>query len=103
MSEIKHVHLYRNGDVLGSREAAVEKLKGFVGDNQNSDLDGVAILARYNSTDSSVQTLVGFVYEGSDKAHKSITIFDNEGSSAATDGEIGKLRTELENKIAEAL
>lgn len=97
MSKIKHIHLYRNGDVLGSRELAVEKLKGFVSDNQDSDLDGVAILARYNSTDGSVQTLVGFVYEGSDKAHKSITIFDNE----ATDGEISKLKAEIESKIAE--
>lgn len=101
MSKIKHIHLYRNGEVLGNRDLAVDKLKGFLNDNQDSDLDGVAILARYNSTSGDttiVKTIVGFVYEGSNGTPKSITIFDNE----ATEGEISNLKTEIENKIYEA-
>lgn len=101
MSKIKHIHLYRNGEVLGNRNLAVDKLKGFLNDNQDSDLDGVAILARYNSTSGDttiVKTIVGFVYEGSNGTPKSITIFDNE----ATEGEISNLKTEIENKIYEA-
>ena len=102
MSKIKHIHLYRNGEVLGNRNLAVDKLKGFLNDNQDSDLDGVAILARYNSTSGDttiVKTIVGFVYEGSNGTPKSITIFDNE----ATEGEIGKLKTEIETKINDTL
>lgn len=101
MSKIKHIHLYRNGEVLGNRDLAVDKLKGFLNDNQDSDLDGVAILARYNSISGDttiVKTIVGFVYEGSNGTPKSITIFDNE----ATEGEISNLKTEIENKIYEA-
>ena len=102
MSKIKHIHLYRNGKVLGNRDLAVDKLKGFLNDNQNSDLDGVAILARYNSTSGDttiVKTIVGFVYEGSNGTPKSITIFDNE----ATEGEISNLKTEIETKINDTL
>ena len=102
MSKIKHIHLYRNGEVLGNRDLAVDKLKGFLNDNQNSDLDGVAILARYNSTSGDttiVKTIVGFVYEGSNGTPKSITIFDNE----ATEGEISNLKTEIETKINDTL
>lgn len=66
-------------------------------------MDGVAILARYNSTSNGVQTLVGFVYGGDGTNNNSITIFDNEGSSAATGGEIATLRTDLEKKISDAL
>ena len=101
MSKIKHIHLYRNGEVLGNRDLAVGRLKDFLNDNQDSDLDGVAILARYNSTSGDttiVKTIVGFVYEGSNGTPKSITIFDNE----ATEGEISNLKTEIENKINEA-
>lgn len=101
MSKIKHIHLYRNGEVLGNRDLAVDKLKGFLNGNQDSDLDGVAILARYNSTSGDttiVKTIVGFVYEGSNGTPKSITIFDNE----ATEGEISNLKTEIENKMHEA-
>lgn len=101
MSKIKHIHLYRNGEVLGNRDLAVDKLKDFLNDNQDSDLDGVAILARYNSTSGDttiVKTIVGFVYEGSNETPKSITIFDNE----AIEGEISNLKTEIENKIYEA-
>ena len=102
MSKIKHIHLYRNGEVLGNRNLAVDKLKGFLNDNQDSDLDGVAILARSNSTSGDttiVKTIVGFVYEGSNGTPKSITLCDNE----ATEGEIGKLKTEIETKINDTL
>ena len=102
MSKIKHIHLYRNGTVLGNRDLAVTRLKDFLKGNDN--LDGVAILARYKSANNGVQTLVGFVYGGDGGTNsKSITIFDNEGSKSDTNTEIGKLRTELKTKISEAL
>lgn len=101
MSKIKHIHLFRNGTVLENRGLAVTKLNDFLKSNDN--LDGVAILARYKSTSNGVQTLVGFVYGGDTSNTKSITIFDNEGSKSDTNTEIGKLRTELETKISNAL
>ena len=103
MSKIKHIHLFRNGTVLENRNLAVAKLNEFINGSKYDDLDGVAILARYKSTSNGVQTLVGFVYGGDASNTKSITIFDNEGSSASTSGEIAALRTELEGKITEAL
>lgn len=103
MSKIKHIHLFRNGTVLENRDKAVAKLNEFINGDKYDDLDGVAILARYKSTSNGVQTLVGFVYGGDTSNTKSITIFDNEGSSASTSGDIATLRTELETKIDEAL
>lgn len=103
MSKINHIHLYRNGTVLENRDSAVAKLNEFINGDKYDDLDGVAILARYKSTSNGVQTLVGFVYSGDTSNTKSITIFDNEGSSASTSGDIATLRTDLENKITEAL
>lgn len=103
MSKIKHIHLFRNGTVLDNRNLAVAKLNEFINGSKYDDLDGVAILARYKSESNGVQTLVGFVYGGDTSNAKSITIFDNEGSSASTSGDIATLRTDLENKITEAL
>lgn len=103
MSKIKHIHLFRNGTVLENRNLAVAKLNEFINDSKYDDLDGVAILARYKSTRNGVQTLVGFVYGGDTNNTKSITIFDNEGSSASTSGEIDTLRTELETQIQNTL
>ena len=103
MSKINHIHLYRNGTVLENRGKAVAKLNEFINGDKYDDLDGVAILARYKSTSNGVQTLVGFVYGGDTSNTKSITIFDNEGSSSSTSGEIDTLRTELEDKISKAL
>ena len=106
MSKIKHIHLCRNGEVLGNRDSAVDRLKDFLKDNQDSDLDGVAILARYNSTSGDttiVKTIVGFVYEGSNGTPKSITIFDNEGSKSETNTEINNLREEIKTQIQNTL
>ena len=103
MSKIKHIHLFRNGTVLDDRDKAVAKLNEFINGDKYDNLDGVAILARYKSANNGVQTLVGFVYGGDGTNSKSITIFDNEGSKSETNTEIGKLRTELETKISEAL
>ena len=85
MSKIKHIHLFRNGTVLENRDSAVTKLNEFINGSKYDDLDGVAILARYNSTSGDttiVKTIVGFVYEGSNGTPKSITIFDNEATLA---------------------
>ena len=101
MSKIKHIHLFRNGTVLGNRDLAVTRLKDFLKGNDN--LDGVAILARYKSTSNGVQTLVGFVYGGDGTNSKSITIFDNEGSKSDTNTEIGKLRDEIKTQIQNTL
>ena len=103
MSKIKHIHLFRNGTVLDDRDSAVVKLNEFINGSKYDDLDGVAILARYKSASNGVQTLVGFVYGGDGTNSKSITIFDNEGSSAATDGEINKLKKEIETQIQNTL
>lgn len=101
MSKIKHIHLYRNGTVLGNRDLAVTRLKDFLKGNDN--LDGVAILARYKSANNGVQTLVGFVYGGDGTNSKSITIFDNEGSKSDTNTEINNLRKEIETQINNTL
>ena len=103
MSKINHIHLYRNGEVLGSREAAVVKLNEFINDSKYYDLDGVAILARYKSASNGVQTLVGFVYGGDTGNTKSITIFDNEGSKSETNTEINNLREEIKTQIQNTL
>ena len=103
MSKIKHIHLFRNGTVLDDRDSAVAKLKEFINGDKYDDLDGVAILARYNSTSNGVQTLVGFVYGGDGTNSKSITIFDNEGSKSDTNTEINNLRKEIETQIQNTL
>lgn len=106
MSNIKHIHLFRNGDVLRDRDSAVAKLNEFINDSKYDDLDGVAILARYNSTSGDttiVKTIVGFVYEGSNGTPKSITIFDNEGSNSDTDTKINSLREEIKTQIQNTL
>ena len=103
MSKIKHIHLFRNGTVIDNRDSAVAKLKEFINGDKYDDLDGVAILARYNSTSNGVQTLVGFVYGGDGTNSKSITIFDNEGSKSDTNTEINNLRKEIETQIQNTL
>ena len=104
MSKIKHIHLFRNGIVLENRDKAVAKLKEFINGDKYDDLDGVAILARYNSTSNGVQTLVGFVYGGDTRNNnKSITIFDNEGSKSDTNTEINNLRKDIETQIQNTL
>ena len=103
MTKIKHIHLFRNGIVLENRSLAVAKLKEFINGSKYDDLDGVAILARYKSTNNGVQTLVGFVYGGDGDNSKSITIFDNEGSKSDTNTEINNLRKEIETQIQNTL
>lgn len=103
MSKIKHIHLFRNGTVLGDRDSAVAKLKEFINGSKYDDLDGVAILARYKSASNGVQTLVGFVYGGDGSNSKSITIFDNEASKSETNTEINNLKTEIETQIQNTL
>ena len=104
MSRIKHIHLFRNGNVFNNRNDAVGKLNEFISDSEDKDLDGVAILARYNSTSNKcVQTLVGFVYGGDSTNSKSITIFDNEGSKSDTNTEINNLKKEIEDQINNTL
>lgn len=93
MSKINHIHLYRNGVVLDTREAAESRLKEFASGNTYTDLDGVAILARYRSAKNTndILTLVGIMYEDSNGA-KSITIIDVEDLKSDAKIEVDALK-----------
>ena len=98
MSKINHIHLYRNGVVLDNRKAAESKLKEFASGNTYTDLDGVAILARYRSgkNTNDILTLVGIMYEDKSGA-KSITIIDVEDLKSDAKVEVDKLKEAVEN------
>lgn len=98
MSKINHIHLYRNGVVLDNREAAESRLKEFASGNTYTDLDGVAILARYKSAKNTndILTLVGIMYEDQSGA-KSITIIDVEDLKSDAKVEVDKLKEAVEN------
>ena len=93
MSKINHIHLYRNGVVLDNREAAESRLKEFASGNTYTDLDGVAILARYRSAKNTndILTLVGIMYEDQSGA-KSITIIDVEDLKSDAKVEVEALK-----------
>ena len=93
MSKINHIHLYRNGVVLDNREAAESRLKEFASGNTYTDLDGVAILARYRSAKNTndILTLVGIMYEDQ-RGAKSITIIDVEDLKSDAKVEVDKLK-----------
>lgn len=96
MSKINHIHLYRNGIVLNNRKAAESRLKEFASGNTYTDLDGVAILARYNSEKNGILTLVGIMYEDQNGT-KSITIIDVEDLKSDAKVEVDKLKEAVEN------
>lgn len=93
MSKINHIHLYRNGVVLDNKEAAESRLKEFASGNTYTDLDGVAILARYRSAKNTndILTLVGIMYEDKSGA-KSITIIDVEDLKSDAKVEVEALK-----------
>ena len=93
MSKINHIHLYRNGIVLDNRKAAESRLKEFASGNTYTDLDGVAILARYKSEKNTndILTLVGIMYEDQSGA-KSITIIDVEDLKSDAKVEVDALK-----------
>ena len=93
MSKINHIHLYRNGVVLDNRKAAESRLKEFASGNTYTDLDGVAILARYRSEKNTndILTLVGIMYEDQSGA-KSITIIDVEDLKSDAKIEVDALK-----------
>ena len=98
MSKINHIHLYRNGVVLDSRKAAESRLKEFASGNTYTDLDGVAILARYRSEKNTndILTLVGIMYEDPNGA-KSITIIDVEDLKSDAKIEVDALKKAVED------
>ena len=98
MSKINHIHLYRNGVVLDSRKAAESRLKEFASGNTYTDLDGVAILARYRSEKNTndILTLVGIMYEDQSGA-KSITIIDIEDLKSDAKVEVDALKKAVED------
>ena len=93
MSKINHIHLYRNGVVLDNKEAAESRLKEFASGNTYTDLDGVAILARYKSAKNTndILTLVGIMYEDQ-RGAKSITIIDVEDLKSDAKVEVDALK-----------
>ena len=97
MSKINHIHLCRNGVVLDSRKAAESRLKEFASGNTYTDLDGVAILARYRreKNTNDILTLVGIMYEDKSGA-KSITIIDVEDLKSDAKVEVDKLKEAVE-------
>lgn len=98
MSKINHIHLYRNGVVLDSRKAAESKLKEFASGNTYTDLDGVAILARYRSEKNTndILTLVGIMYEDQ-RGAKSITIIDVEDLKSDAKVEVDELKKAVDD------
>lgn len=98
MSKINHIHLYRNGVVLDNREAAESRLKEFASGNTYTDLDGVAILARYRSEKNTndILTLVGIMYEDQSGA-KSITIIDVEDLKSDAKVEVDALKKAVDD------
>lgn len=98
MSKINHIHLYRNGVVLDNKKAAESRLKEFASGNTYTDLDGVAILARYRSEKNTndILTLVGIMYEGQSGA-KSITIIDVEDLKSDAKVEVDALKKAVED------
>lgn len=98
MSKINHIHLYRNGVVLDNRKAAESRLKEFASGNTYTDLDGVAILARYRSEKNTndILTLVGIMYEDPNGA-KSITIIDVEDLKSDAKVEVDALKKAVED------
>lgn len=95
MSQIKHIHLYRNGAVLESRQAAEDRLRKFASGNTYTDLDGVAILARYKKNEDNILTLVGIMYEDQ-SGKKSITIIDVEDLKSDAKVELDDLKKAVE-------
>ena len=98
MSKINHIHLYRNGVVLDNREAAESRLKEFASGNTYTDLDGVAILARYRSEKNTndILTLVGIMYEDQ-RGAKSITIIDVEDLKSDAKVEVDALKKAVDD------
>ena len=98
MSKINHIHLYRNGVVLDNRKAAESRLKEFASGNTYTDLDGVAILARYRSEKNTndILTLVGIMYEDQNGA-KSITIIDVEDLKSDAKVEVDDLKKAVDD------
>ena len=95
MSKINHIHLYRNGTVLESRQAAEARLKEFASGNTYTDLDGTAILARYKKDEDNILTLVGIMYEDQ-SGKKSITIIDVEDLKSDSKVELDELKKAIE-------
>ena len=98
MSKINHIHLYRNGEVLDSRKAAESRLKEFASGNTYTDLDGVAILARYRreKNTNDILTLVGIMYEDQ-RGAKSITIIDVEDLKSDAKIEVDALKKAVDD------
>lgn len=91
-NNVQNVKFLRNGSLFPTREAARTGMEGQLA----SLADGTVILGRYG-TQTSAETLVGFVYN--DGTNKSLTIFDIEGTSAETANLIAQINAKLGDGI----
>ena len=94
-NNVQNVRFLRNGNLFTSRTLANNALTGYT---LTAEMDGSAILARYQEGGDPIKTLVGFVYF-KDASNKSITIFDIDDAGADVDQKINELRTEIEKQL----
>ena len=92
---VQNVRFLRNGTLFTSRTLANNALTGHT---LTAEMDGSAILARYQEGGDPIKTLVGFVYF-KDSSNKSITVFDIDDAGADVEQKIDALRTEINNKL----
>ena len=98
-NNVQNVKFLRNGSVFvpgenqTAREVALNEMNGQL----NGLADGTAILGRYQESNGTVKTLVGFAYVSGDI--KTLTVFDVEGASA----DVEKLREEINAKLGEGI
>lgn len=94
-NNVQNVRFLRNGNLFSARTEANSALTNY---SLSAEMDGSAILARYQEGEGPIKTLVGFVYF-KDASNKSITIFDIDDAGADVDQKINELRTEIENQL----
>lgn len=98
-NNVQNVKFLRNGSVFNpsgtntARQVALATMNGQL-DNL---ADGTAILGRYQETNGTVKTLVGFAYVSG--STKTLTVFDVEGASA----DVQALREEINAKLGEGI
>ena len=84
MSQTRFLQFLRS-NLLGSKEAAIQAVKGQVGNS----MDGSMVLGRYEDTNGDVRSVIGIVGKNLNGANNSMTIFDLD--KVASDALIAKV------------
>ena len=84
MSQTRFLQFLRS-NLLGSKEAAIQAVKGQVGNS----MDGSMVLGRYEDTNGDVRSVIGIVGKNLSGANNSMTIFDLD--KVASDALIAKV------------